>query len=112
MGIVFALSVNSEFKAKITPDSLYDFICRTRDILDSKEKDVFSTYDSVESVKQSMDGLVSVSIMKNENGEYPLTGIGLMRGNSTCAAGNFLNPEYSSAARKAAEDWFSQWERK
>lgn len=104
LGIIFALSANSELKAKITPLSMFDFMCRTRQILDDEEKDVFWAYHSVESVRQSMDRLASIRIMENKNDEYRLTGIGLMRG-IACTP----NKDYGAAAIKAAKEWIPDW---
>lgn len=104
LGIIFALSANSQLKAKITPLSIFDFMCRTRQILDDEEKDVFWAYHSVESVRQSMDRLASIRIMENKNDEYCLTGIGLMRG-IACAP----DKDYGAAARKAAGEWTKDW---
>lgn len=104
LGIIFALSANSQLKAKITPLSMFDFICRTRQILDDEEKDVFWAYHSVESVRQSMDRLASIRIMENKNDEYHLTGIGFMRG-IACTP----NKDYGAAAIKAAKEWIPDW---
>lgn len=107
MGIVLALSAEFDFKAKITPASIYDLMRRTRAILPADASDIFRTYDSVEKVKNSLDYLAQIKLMKEENGEYNLGGVGIMRASGVC-----LNPTYGKAARSVTKDWFSRWERK
>ncbi|MFA5888199.1 MAG: hypothetical protein WC852_05825 [Candidatus Nanoarchaeia archaeon] len=107
MGIVLALSAEFDFKAKITPESLYDLMRRVRAVLPPDAPDVFAAYDSAEKVRQIMDRLVGLHIMKNENGEYPLGGIGIMRASGVC-----FNSAYMRAAYNITQEWFSQWERK
>lgn len=104
--VVFALDVQFDFKGRITPESLFDFMERAREAIPADTPDVFWRYRSADDVRKSMDRLVGVRIMKRENEEYLLGGIGLMR-----AAGISLNNAYAKATSHLPQEWFRQWKK-